>query len=98
MDNIKDIQSEFFETLSSIQETAVNVALGEYHQKDSLEDLLYNATYETITQICELLDGYKSDTLQLDLIDRNSKISLRTNIELHDACADYLKWEDPYKK
>ena len=98
MDNIKDIQKEFFETLSSIQETAVNVALGEYCQKDSLEDLLYNATYETIAQICELLDGYRSDVLQLDLIDQNSNISLRTNIELHDVCADYLKWEDPYKK
>ena len=39
----------FFETLSSIQDNAVYQALAEYDKSDSLEDLLYNTTYEAIT-------------------------------------------------
>ena len=93
-----DIQREFFETLSSIQDNAVFQALGEYDENDSLEDLLYNTTYEAIVSICELLDGYVSDKLQLDLIDRNSSKSIKSGIQMHDVCANYLKWENPDKK
>ncbi len=94
MNNMKVIQKEFFEMLSTIQDNAVYQALGEYEKTDSLEDLLYNATYEVITSICELLDGYTSDNLQLDLVDRNSNYSLKTGIQMHDVCASYLKWEN----
>ena len=93
MNNINEIQKEFFETLSFIQENAIYQALEEYDKNDSLEDLLYNTTYEAITSICELLDGYTSDRLQLDLIDKNSNKSLKTGIQMHDGCASYLKWE-----
>ncbi len=68
MDNMEKVQKEFFETLSAIQSNAVFQALGEYDKRDSLEDLLFNATYEVIVSICELLDGYTSDKLKLDLI------------------------------
>lgn len=94
MDNISVTQKKFFETLSSIQDYAVYRALGEYGKEDSLEDLLYNATYEAITSICELLDGYTNDNLQLDLIDRRDNSSLKAEIQLHDVCADYLKWRN----
>ena len=99
MDSINETQKEFFETLSYIQEFAVNQALSEHHrEKCSLEDVLYSATYEVIERICELLDGYGGNPrLELDLIDKKSNIPLRTGIELHDDCADYVKWEDPYK-
>ena len=69
MDNIKEIQNEFFEALKSIQDTSVYQALEEYNDNESLEDLLYNVTYETITSICEIIDGYTNDKLKLDLID-----------------------------
>ena len=95
MDNINEIQKEFFETLSSIQENAIYQALEKYDKNDSLEDLLYNTTYEAITSICELLDGYTSDRLQFDLIDKNSNKSLKTGIQMHDVCAGYLKWKNP---
>lgn len=95
---MQEIQKEFFKTLSSIQERAVYLALGEYNKNDSLEDLLYNATYEVITSICELLDGYTNDKLQLDVIDTKSGKSIREEIEMHDVCADYLKWENPNKE
>ena len=72
MNGKQEIQKFFFKTLSSIQDNAVYQALAEYKKSDSLEDLLYNATYEAIVSICELLDGYTSDKLQLDLIDTNS--------------------------
>ena len=67
----------FFETLSSIQDNAVYQALAEYDKSDSLEDLLLITTYEAITSICELLDGYTSDKLQLDLIDTKSNKSIK---------------------
>lgn len=93
MNNLKIIQKDFFETLRSIQDTAVYQALEEYDKKDSLEDLLYNATYEVITSICEVLDGYTNDDMQLDLIDKNSNISLKEGIQMHDVCSNYLIWE-----
>ncbi len=95
MRNMQEIQKEFFETLSSIQDNAVYQALAEYDENDSLEDLLYNVTYEAIISVCELLDGYTNDKLQLDLIDIRSGKSVKTGIEMHDKCADYLKWEKP---
>lgn len=90
---MKEVQKEFFETLSSIQDNAVCQALGEYEKTDSLEDLLYNATYEVIVSICELLDGYTNNNLQLDLIDKRCNSSLKAGIQMHDVCASYLKWE-----
>lgn len=87
----------FFETLSSIQDNAVYQALAEYDKSDSLEDLLYNTTYEAITSICELLDGYTSDKLQLDLIDTKSNKSIKEGIQMHDICANYLRWENRIK-
>ena len=90
---MKEIQKDFFETLRSIQDNSVYQAISEYDKTDSLEDLLYNATYEVITSICELLDGYTSDNLQLDLIDRKSNSSLKAGIQMHDVCASHLKWK-----
>jgi len=98
MNNIQEIQKEFFETLSSIQDSAVYQALSEYDKTDSLEDLLYNATYEAITSFCELLDGYTSNKLQLDLIDVKSNKSIKEGIQIHDVCANYLRWETPNKE
>ena len=50
-----------------------------------------------ITSICELLDGYTSDKLQLDLIDTKSNKSIKEGIQMHDICANYLRWEKPNK-
>lgn len=93
MNNMNETQKEFFETLRSIQDNAVYQALGEYEKTDSLEDLLYDATYEALTSICELLDGYTNSRLQLDLIDRKDNSSLKADMQMHDVCANYLKWK-----
>lgn len=39
----------------------------------------------------ELIDGYSKDDLQLDIIEKDSKKSLKENIQLHDACVDFIK-------
>lgn len=98
MNSIQEIQKEFFETLSSIQDNAVYQALAEYDESDSLEDLLYNTTYEAIASFCELLDGYTNNKLQFDLIDMRSNKSIKEGIQMHDVCANYLKWETPNKE
>lgn len=90
---MNETQKEFFKTLSSIQDNAVYQALGEYDKTDCLEDLLYDATYEVLTSVCELLDGYTNSKLQLDLIDRSDNSSLKADIQMHDVCASYLKWK-----
>lgn len=98
MNDIQQIQKEFFETLGSIQESSIYQALAEYDKNDSLEDLLYYATYEVIASVCELIDGYTNDRLKLDLIDTNSKKSIKDEIEMHDECAKYIRWKNPYKE
>ena len=98
MNSMQEIQKEFFETLTSIQDNAVYQTLSEYDKKDSLENLLYSATYEAIVSICELLDGYTSDKLQLDLIDTKSNKSVKKGIQLHDVCTNYLRWKKSNKE
>ncbi len=90
---MNEAQKEFFETLSSIQDNAVYQALGEYEETDSLTDLLYDATYEALTSICELLDGYTNSNLQLDIINKRDNSSLKAGMQMHDVCANYLKWK-----
>lgn len=88
---MKEIQKEFFKSLSSIQEQAVNVGLCNLNKCKSTEEMLYNISSDTIYQIMELLDGYQNDLVQLDIIDKKTKRSLREGIELHDTCVSFLR-------
>ena len=95
MKKINQIQNEFFSVLKDIQDNAVCSSLNDYNKGDDIEDLLYDVTYETIYRIMEMIDGYSycNLDLELDLIDRKSNESLRAGIELHDTCANYIKYE-----
>lgn len=84
-------QKRFFEHLRAVQDAVVAVALSEYKPDDSLEDLLYGVTYETICDMMTLIDGYGPPDIKLDLIDRETGASVGTGIELHDVCEDYLR-------
>jgi len=84
-------QDLFFRILKDIQEEAVVVALSERKKSDGLEDTLYNATYHALYSFLELIDGYAADEIKLDLIDKESGVSIRKSIELHDTCAGYLR-------
>ena len=86
-------QALFFSILKDIQEEAVVIALSERKERDALEDTLYNATYHALYSFLELIDGYAADEIKLDLIHKESGESMRKNIELHDTCAGYLRYQ-----
>lgn len=88
---MNDIQKDFFNSLQEIQQLVVNLTICNYKKGDNIEELLEDITYDTIYMIMELIDGYSNHNLQLDIIDRYTRESIRTGIELHDICADYLK-------
>ncbi|MDL2302375.1 hypothetical protein LJC58_08470 [Lachnospiraceae bacterium OttesenSCG-928-D06] len=89
---MKDIQNDFFKALADIQEVTVQIALCNKEKYKDTEDMLYEITYDTIYGVMELIDGYANENLKLDIVDRESKESIREGIELHDTCADYLKY------
>ena len=90
--DITEKQKDFFNILKEIQDESVVLALSERKENDSLEDTLYSATYDALYGFLELIDGYATDVIKLDLIDKETGISIRKNIELHDACASYLRY------
>ena len=85
-------QEMFFRALHDIQEEVIQIALSKRKCScENIEALLYDVTYDTIFNIMELIDGYTKDNLQLDIIDQDSKKSLKENIQLHDVCVDFIK-------
>ena len=90
MRKLSSTQELFFNILHEIQEEVVQTALSEFSCENA-EKLLYDVTYDTIYSIMELFDGYTNDNLQLDIIEKNSKKSLKENLQLHDVCIDYIK-------
>jgi hypothetical protein len=90
MGKLSSSQELFFNTLHEIQEEVVQIALSKYSCENA-ERLLYDVTFDTIYSIMELIDGYTKDNLQLDIIEKVSKKSLKENIQLHDVCVDFIK-------
>lgn len=90
MRKLSSSQELFFNTLHEIQEEVVQTALSKCSCENA-ERLLYDVTYDTIYSIMELIDGYTKDSLQLDIIEKDSKKSLKENIQLHDVCVDFIK-------
>ncbi|WP_298017459.1 hypothetical protein [uncultured Dysosmobacter sp.] len=89
------MQTAFFRALARIQEECVQTALCSYQAGDSVPDLLYDVTYETIISILTMIDGYDAEN-RLALIDRNTGADLKECpfVELHDAACVYLKIKD----
>ncbi len=85
-------QKQFFTALKDIQEAAVNISLCQDISTVKIEDVLYNVTYETIYSIMELFDGYVDENITLDIIDSNSRESLKRGIQLHDVCTHFIKF------
>jgi hypothetical protein len=87
-DDMKKEQLIFFSQLQEIQEQII--ASKDNFQEDEIENA-YNLTYETIYKVLELIDGYTTDEIKLDLIDKLSGNPIKSNIQLHDQCALFLK-------
>jgi hypothetical protein len=51
-------------------------------QNEIIEAVMY--------EFMELIDGYKNLDYKLDLIDKQTKESIKKNIQLHDCFMDYL--------
>lgn len=96
VDELMDKQTIFFENLQDIQEQAVIANMPKGLENPKIRDYLYGATYDALYKMCEMIDGYLTDELKLALIDKESGLSLREGIELHDECSFYLEEEDPY--
>lgn len=87
-------QEIFFKELQEIQDYVVNVSLSKISKCDDMEKLLNDVTYETISGILELLDGYRNNDLRGEIINRHTGNSINSNIELHDYCEQYLNCAD----
>ena len=91
MSEVESKQEIFFQHLKYIQELVVSNVMSEHKANDNLEEILFDASYESIYRVLELIDGYTNDSLKMDLVDRDTGQSLKKDIELHDKCAAYLR-------
>jgi hypothetical protein len=91
LNDITEKQEMFFQRLNYIQELAVVTAISENKKRDHLEEILYSVTFDVLYGFLELIDGYATDAIKVDLVDKETGMSMGKNIELHDKCADYLR-------
>ena len=94
---MNDRQKRFFEYLSYLQENSVQKCMAEYELTDpKIESMMYDVTFETITAVLEMIDGYSDfSSNRLDIIDTVTGERLNENptIELHDHNEDHLRYE-----
>ena len=83
-------QQVFWEEVRKVQDYAVNVFLAKMSKYHTPKDLLNDVTYETIYEIMELLDGYKSDDLQGYVINKHTGKIINLNTDLHNSCEEWL--------
>lgn len=90
---MNDFQIEFMKMLSVIQECNVQSELSKYNCDDNLENILYEATFNLITDILVLADGYDSRfKYKIKILNEsNENIKEYPFIELHDKTEEYLK-------
>lgn len=94
-----DYQKAFLKQTAVIQETAVQLVLGQRGYGEGSQDiraLLYDATGHVLAALMELIDGYSDfPGGPLDLVNPKTSQRLKENpfIELHDAIYDYIKFE-----
>ena len=97
--HLNEYQKHFFEHIANIQETAVEITLGEHklyehEQCDEIRDLLYDATSNVLCDLMVLIDGYSDFSKdKMDIINSRTSQGLKEKpfIELHDEICDYIK-------
>ena len=87
-------KEEFFNEIKLIQDFAINIVLSNIEKYSSSEDVLKDATYETIYRMMELIDGYRNKNIKYNISNVKSGRSVNENIELHDLCEEYLQCTD----
>lgn len=92
---MNDFQIEFMKWLSANQERNVQSKCSEYGGIDNLESILYETTFDLITDFLVLIDGYDSDfKYKIKILnEENENIKDNPFIELHDKNEVYLKYK-----
>ena len=94
---MNEFQIKFFEYLAQIQKSCVENCMAEHqNHEEETQCILYDVTYQVITEILEMIDGYsKFSEHKHDLIDTVTKKRLKEDpfIELHDQTEDFLRYE-----
>lgn len=100
IDCTEDDQGMFFYELRKIQRRAINDCLGNYmkyrDQRNELESMLTDATYDVIVMMMELFDGYINKLIKCDVTNVKTGNTLNGDIEMQDMCADVLWHSDIY--
>ena len=94
MDGLNCFQKDFMQAMALIQEKCVQVSLVKNCNAESLEDVLYDVTYDVIVEMMELIDGYEDVNIgKLSVVCEKTGENLKYNphIELHDVVCEYLK-------
>ncbi|MDE5983735.1 MAG: hypothetical protein K2H13_00565 [Eubacterium sp.] len=91
---MNDFQIEFMQHLSLIQERNVQIALSKHSNIENLEDILYETTFDLITDILTLADGYDSSfKYKIKILNEDNKnIKEDPFIEFHDQVEKHLKY------
>ena len=94
---MNELQKRFFEHLANIQETCVEACMIQHKCSDEqVRSMLYDVTYEVVTEIMELIDGYSrySDNKH-DIINMitGECLKVHPSIELHDKTEVFLRYE-----
>lgn len=94
---MNELQKRFFEYLAAVQETCVKVCMIQHKCDDEkTKRMLCDVTFEAITAIMEMIDGYSAFSgNKHDIVNIVTGEHLKENpfIELHDQAAGFLKYE-----
>jgi hypothetical protein len=91
---VNEKQKQFFQALKLIKDQWVDISLIKLESGIEVKDLReqQNDIIESVLcSIMEMIDGYNDNlNYSLDLIDKETKQSLKEGIQLHDKLIDYL--------
>ncbi len=92
---MNDLQQRFFHYLAQIQESCVQQCMIEHHDHTpKTEQMLYDVTYQVLTEMMELIDGYSGFSAHRhDLVDTVTGVRLKEHpfLELHDQTDALLR-------
>lgn len=88
-------QDKFLRYISDIQDIEVQIVFSKYKKGNKVENLLLDVTYNVISDIMTLIDGYYGDNNRLEIINVVTGDRLKENpfIELYDSICDYIKYK-----
>ena len=57
-------QKKFYNELSKIQDFVIGASLCKQNKYEKTEDMLEDITYDIIYMICEMIDGYRNESIK----------------------------------